>query len=119
MVLHVITGLNDGGAESVLFRLCTHDRSRRHHVISLIDGGKYGPLLERAGVGLTCLNMPRGRITLRGMRTLWKFIRQTRPDVVQTWMYHADLLAGVVARFAGCRHVVWGIRHTTLDERES
>lgn len=118
-VLHIITGLNDGGAEAVLFRLCSHDKSSRHHVISLTGAGKYGPLLEGCGVSVTCLDMPRGRVTMRGLWGLWREIRRVRPDVVQCWMYHADLLGGIFARLALQRNIVWGIHHTTLVPGES
>lgn len=114
-VLHIITGLNDGGAEAVLYRLCTHDRADRHSVISVTGMGKYGPMLEAIGVPVTALNMPRGTVTLSGFRALWKCLRAAKPDVIQTWMYHADLLGGVAARLAGHRNVVWGIRHSTLE----
>lgn len=114
-VLHIITGLKEGGAETVLYRLCTRDTANRHHVISLGGGGKYGPLLIAAGVSVTCLDMPRGRVTLRGLRRMWRSIRQIRPDAVQTWMYHANLLGGIVARLAGQRNVCWGIRQGTLN----
>ena len=37
-VIHVITGLGQGGAESVLFRLATYpDQRVRHSVVSLTD----------------------------------------------------------------------------------
>lgn len=118
-VLHVITGLRAGGAEAALFRLCTGDRKCRHHVISLMDDGFYGSLLAERGVSITSLNMPRGRVTLRGVWKLWRTVRAIQPDVIQTWMYHADLVGGLIARFAGCRNIVWGIRHTDLVEGES
>lgn len=99
-VLHIITGLNNGGAEAVLHNLCSIDDANLHTVISLMDGGKYGPLLERAGVEVYHLNIPQGRITLGGLIKLWQLLRQCKPDVVQTWMYHADLIGGVLARVA-------------------
>lgn len=114
--LHIITGLEDGGAEAVLYRLCMHDAANRHQVISLMDSGKYGPMLKSLGVPVTCLHMPRGRVTAKGLWRLWRLIRAQKPDVVQTWMYHANLLGGVAARLAGSRKVVWGIRHGDLSD---
>jgi len=118
-VSHIISGLDDGGAEAVLYRLCRYDDPERHHVISLGSEGKYGPLLKEVGVKVDVLNMPRGRLTLRGMWRLFRLLRTSRADVVQTWMYHADLVGGVVARLAGKRRVFWGIHHTTLDPEMS
>lgn len=116
-IVHIITGLNNGGAESVLTRLASHDQAagNRHTVISLMDQGLYGPRLEQAGVDVHCLAMPRGRLTLAGLIRLYRLLRRLQPDVVQTWMYHADLIGGVMARLAGLRHICWGIRHSNLE----
>ena len=118
-VAHVISGLGDGGAEAVLARLCLHDEKHSHAVISLSNAGKYGPLLRKGGIPVHCLKMRAGRVSLRGVSLLWRILKSERPDVVQTWMYHADFLGGLVARFAGIRPISWGIRQTNLEPGKS
>lgn len=118
-VLHVITSLDSGGAEGVLARLCRADHSNSHHVVSLMDEGVYGIPLRQAGVQVYCVGMPRGRLTVKGLFRLWRFIREARPDVIQTWMYHADFLGGLLGRLAGVRSIVWGIRNSDLEPGKS
>lgn len=116
-VLHIITGLSNGGAEAVLTRLAMAEmqKGNQHHVVSLMNRGVYGDRLEQAGVTVSTLNFPRGRATIKGLIQLLVLIRKMRPDVVQTWMYHADLIGGFAARLAGVRAIAWGIRHANLD----
>jgi len=118
-VLHIITGLNNGGAEAVLFRLVTSDKNHTHQVISLTDSGVYGQRLSTAGISVYSLNMPRGSVTINGLFLLYGLIRKINPDVLQTWMYHADLIGGIVARFAGVRRVIWGIRNSNIDAKRT
>lgn len=118
-ILHIITGLNDGGAEAVLYKLVNACKDHHHSVVSLMDTGKYGPMLEKIGVPVMCLNMPRGRVSITGLRTLWRVLTQKEHDIVQTWMYHADFLGGVLARLAGAHRVFWGIHHSTLEPDKS
>ena len=118
-IVHIITGLNDGGAEGVLTRLCLHSRKVRHVVISLMDEGKYGPILAQSGVAVHCLGMSPGKPSIVRLFRLVRLIRAEQPDAVQTWMYHADLLGGIAARLAGVRRVFWGIRHSTLEKGKS
>lgn len=113
-ILHIITGLGDGGAEAVLFRLCTYDIKNKHTVISIMNEGKYGTLLREAGINVFCLEMPKGRLNLKGLLRLFRLIRNLHPDVVQTWMYHANLIGGIVARLSGIRSICWGIHHSVL-----
>ena len=115
-IVHIITGLKDGGAEGVLFRLCLNDSKSEHVVISLLDKGKYGPLLEDAGVRVYCLGMSPSKLSIKQFAQLVSFIRTERPDAVQTWMYHADLLGGIAAKVAGIKKIFWGIRHSTLEK---
>ena len=114
-VLHVITGLGLGGAESQLFHFVTSDTSRKHHVVSLMHEGVFGPRLEERGIDVTCLHMPSGKVSLSGIRQLYRLVRTMKPDYVQTWMYHADLVGGLVAWLAGERQIFWGLHNTNVD----
>ncbi|WP_280569563.1 glycosyltransferase [Chromohalobacter sp. 296-RDG] len=113
-VLHVITGLTDGGAEDSLYQLCHNDRHNVHRVVCLMDAGQYGSRFDAAGIEVVYLDMPRGRVTPPGLWRLWRIIREFQPDVVQTWMYHANLVGGVVARLAGVKAICWGIHNSNL-----
>lgn len=119
-VLHIITGLNDGGAEAVLYRLATSKNSTfKHSVISLMDGGKYGPLLEEVGVDVYCLNIQRSGLNVFFVFKIFSLIRKLNPDAVQTWMFHGDLFGGLFARLSGFKNIVWGVHHTNLVKGES
>jgi glycosyltransferase involved in cell wall biosynthesis len=114
-VLHIITGLENGGAEAMLDRLVTNCPACRHTVISMLDEGVYGPRLAASGVPVHTLNMRRGGMTLAGLRRLGALLRTVKPDVVQTWMYHADLIGGTASRLGGIGPVVWGLHNSDLS----
>jgi len=113
-ILHVITGLTVGGAETALCRLVTASRGGdcTHAVVALTPGGVLAQRLHEAGVELTHFDFRAAPVS--NFFGLLKLIRRTRPDIVQTWMYHADMLGGLAARLAGNRNIVWGIRVTEL-----
>jgi glycosyltransferase involved in cell wall biosynthesis len=115
-ILHIITGLERGGAEAVLFRLATATSAEAGHVvISLTGEGVYGPRLTERGIAVHALHFPRGRLTARGLLQLWRMIRSIKPDAIQTWLYHGDLVGGLAGRLAGIRAVYWNIRNSTLS----
>ncbi len=116
-VLHLITGLNIGGAETALARLVLHTKPQDfdQHVISLIPLGEIGYQLREHGVSVQSLNMPPGRATMVGFLQLMRIIREIRPDILQTWLYHADLLGLVAGNLAGVSKIAWNIRSSHMD----
>ncbi|MDB5824856.1 MAG: hypothetical protein JWR21_3560 [Herminiimonas sp.] len=65
-----------------------------------------------AGIDVISLNFKRSPFS--DFFRLVILLRESRPDIVQTWMYHADVFGGLAARMAGIRSVIWGIRTTGL-----
>ncbi|MGI0013727.1 MAG: glycosyltransferase, partial [Nitrososphaera sp.] len=117
-VVHVIIGLNVGGAELMLKRLIESHQDNpkyRHSVISITLVGKVGTQLQEIGVEVRALGMCSLMDIPRVLLQLVRMIRAERPDIVQTWMYHADLLGGLAARLAGNRRVIWGVRTTDVE----
>jgi glycosyltransferase involved in cell wall biosynthesis len=114
---HVISGLGLGGAESMLLRLVKGmDCSRFDNVVlSLTNDGPVAAQLERHGVRVINLSMRRGRITPADVIRLFRSIREVAPDLIQTWMYHADLLGGWCGRLGTDAPVIWNIRHSNLE----
>ncbi|MFM7034246.1 MAG: glycosyltransferase family 4 protein [Planctomycetia bacterium] len=116
-VAHIIAGLNVGGAELMLRRLVLQHGTTfggQHLVISLTDVGTIGKQLAEDGVMVLGLGLRQPASAPIVLYRLYRLLKRTQPDVVQTWMYHADLLGGVTARLAGIRTVIWGIRSTDI-----
>jgi len=120
-ILHIITGLSVGGAEMTLYRLLAHPRSggAQSAVISLVPPGPLGDRIREIGIDVHTANMRRGMPGLHGLIRLIHLVRQVQPDLVQTWMYHADLCGATATRLAGSMPVVWDIQNGTLDPTKS
>jgi glycosyltransferase involved in cell wall biosynthesis len=113
----IATGLSTGGAEMMLLKLLERlDRARfEPKVISLAGKGEVGARIEALGIPVECLGMrPNVPSPFRFLR-LVRRLRELRPGLVHTWMYHADLLGGLAARLAGVRAIGWRVNHSNLD----
>ena len=116
-VLCLITALTGGGAEMMLYRLLSRlDRTRfTSQVISMMDPGPVGDKILSLGVPVRSLGMKQGKVNPLALAKLVRWLKQDKPDVIQTWMYHADLAGGLAAMLAGGIPVSWGIRHSELS----
>ncbi|WP_462326645.1 glycosyltransferase [Desulfobaculum sp.] len=116
-VVHIITGLGVGGAETSLARLAPRLARRGvvQQVVSLLPPGPLAAPLEAAGVPVASLHLRRGVPSPAALWRLVRLLRRENPDVVQTWLYHADLLGLVAAGLARRGRVVWNIRCADMD----
>ena len=111
-IVHLITGLETGGAERMLSRLVRRtDRARfRSVVVSITDAGTLGPSLGKAGIEVMSLEMRRGMPDPYSLLRLARILRELNPDILQTWLYHADFFGLMAKRLANVPHLVWNLR---------
>lgn len=114
-VLHVITGLRDGGAEAVLYRLARAERSHVAGVLSLTTGGVYKARFQQLGIQVLEIDFRHPESFIRNVQNAFHFAKHTHPDVVQTWMYHADVIGSALAIAVGAPKIVWGVHSATFD----
>jgi len=106
-----ITDLDPGGAEKALVQLVLR-LDRRYwdpFVICLSGRGPLADVLEQAGVETRCLQA----VGLRSVTRFWALVREfrrRRPQLVQTYLFHANIVGRLAAVLARVPRVVSGIR---------
>lgn len=116
-ILHVITGVDVGGAEFMLARtVAQSDRSRYRHVIVSMKGeGDLSRQLRAAGAELISLSLNTPASLLCEFLRLRRLIRREQPAAVQTWLAHATLFGSLAAWSAGNRRVIWCVHTGNQD----
>ncbi len=115
-IIHIITSLGDGGAENTLYKICKYDIFNEHVVISLKKSGKYFSLLNKLGVKVYCLNLK--FYSFHKFFILLNILQHLKPDIVQTWLVHADLIGGIAAKLVGVKRIIWNIRYSNFKIRK-
>jgi glycosyltransferase involved in cell wall biosynthesis len=113
-VLHLISTLDVGGAEQNLLRLLTSMPKNAfvNEVACMTAPGVMGRRMEQAGIPVHSLRMKKGSPGLGGVLRLRFMAHLYRPDIVQCWMYHANLLGLTLAQ---PRRTLWNIRCSDMD----
>lgn len=112
-VVHLITGLGKGGAETMLYQVLKYKTAPelRYKVVSLGAAHYYEDLMRELGYDVVVLNLRR--------RPISSFVRLCREikgvDTLCCWMYHANLIGYLAAHMVGVDRVVWCIRHSDLN----
>ena len=112
-----ITDLEVGGAERTLVELATRlDRDRIEPVVYCLkprpeaEQASCVPTLGRAQVQAHFLGARRGWQFPSVIRRLRQLLAEQKPDLVQTFLFHANIVGRIAARRAGVGRVVSGIR---------
>jgi len=117
-ILHFITGLGVGGAEMCLLRLLRSlDRDIYTFKVAAMIGGSMVDQIRQLGIEVHVLKIDRqyGNL-MTGTMEIYKIIRLWKPDLMHCWMYHANLLGGILGIMFKIP-VLWAVHNTNLDKR--
>ena len=97
-VMHIITDLETGGAEMMLFKLLkeTKERNVDSVVVSLMSDGAVSNLIQSINIPVYSIGITQGKTP--NYKQLMKFmhvIRVVKPNIIQGWMYHGNIAATV------------------------
>lgn len=121
-ILHCITGLTGDGAQKMLLRL-VRVMSKQGFEAQVVNLGPWGPLVEafeQEGVPVHSLNVNASLIAaVRGVEIIRRIIQRSSPDVLQGWMYHANVLL-LAAQILDNRPrpIIWNVRRGMDDYKE-
>lgn len=113
---HVITGLRTGGAEMMLLKLISAPSgSFESSVVSLGDKGTIGSQIASLGIPVHTLRMSALAPNPAKALKVTRLTREFKPQLVQGWMYHGNLMASLAGFSVAGTPVLWNIRQTIYD----
>ena len=118
-IIFISTGLSTGGAEMMLYKLLFGiDRKRFDPVVvSLLRTDCFGDQITdkiaALDIPIYSLDLNPGEFSIQKLFKLLNIVRQQQPDILQGWMYHANLAAQLVS-FLTLKPLptIWNIRHS-------
>ena len=118
-VCHIITSLSEGGAQKILTSLALNSNKHNQFIISLKKGGRYTKILKQKNIKVFQLDFQERK--LKSLFYLSKIIEDQKPEVVQTWMYHSDIVSLYLflTNKLSSKYLYWNIRNGSLKEDSS
>ena len=111
-ICHLITDLQIAGAERNLVELATRLNPNQFccEIVTLFEPGPLADSALSAGIPVTSLETKFGRPRAAAVTRLTHHLRKSRPTILQTWLYYADLIGLIGGRLAGTPYIVWNLR---------
>ncbi len=118
-IMHVITGLDTGGAEIMLWKLLSASHGRhRHAVVSLTNIGTTGERIQSLGVPVYSLGLRAAAPNPVRALILRSATRQFCPHLIQGWLCHGNLMARLASRWTpNPVPLIWSIHQSLYSLR--
>lgn len=110
-ILYISPGLESGGAENILYNVVISQNREDIVLISMTTIGYYGYQLRQRGYRVIALNMKKNILIFFKFLKLIFFISKLKPQIVHTWLYHGNLIGGIIAKILRVKKIYWSVHH--------
>ena len=114
-ILHIIVGLGNGGAENTLLKLTKGLKKEFNNSILVL--GNQNSLEKKFRdneIKLIKINLKNKYSFFFNFHKIYRLIKKNNPDLIQTWMYHSDLIGSLIGKIILKKKLIWCIRHSSL-----
>jgi len=116
-IIHIITSLDAHGTQIMLVNLLSR-MDRKKFACSVICLTHRGPMevkIRDLGIQIESLGLKKGLPNPIAAIKMFRILRKRKPDIIQSWLYHSDLFASLIAKTFQAGQVVWNIRCSNMD----
>jgi glycosyltransferase involved in cell wall biosynthesis len=111
-IVHIIGTMNTGGAERMLSNILNTDKSGNIHILMLLKKEKIKYDVPDH-IRIVQFNFRKNPTVIFELFKLLKNIKKIDPDILQTWLYHSDMIGLLYKKFINKKvNLVWNIRHS-------
>ncbi len=117
-ILHFIPSLRIGGAEKSLINLVrtTKEKNIFQSIIVLTDvDPHYRNILNKEKIKVYELEMKNFIHFIKGIIKIKNIVKATKPRIIQTWLYKADLIGLLIKMLLPRIHLIWNVRCSYLN----
>jgi glycosyltransferase involved in cell wall biosynthesis len=116
-ILHLITGLEIGGAEMMLLKVLPPLQNDFDNIVCCIRGrGPMGQRLEEAGVPVYYLEL-QSLFDWQVIKRFHKVVHKISPDLLVTYLIHADLFGRILGRLFGVPKIYCSVRAKLIQAK--
>lgn len=116
-ILHLITGLEIGGAEMMLLKTLPRMQAAFNNRVCCIMG--HGPMserLEKTGIPVYYLNL-KNIFDLRVIIRFKKITKEFQPDILVTYLIHADIFGRILGKIFGVKKIICSVRAKLIQPK--
>ena len=97
--------------------LCNINRSKFiPSVITLSNLQGYNSAITDLNIPIYSIGLSKNPLSFLKIIKLFHLLYKISPSIVHTWMYHSDLLGGLIAHIIGVPKIIWCVRHSNFSK---